>query len=59
MGPTRATSSQGHIYDTLLLLNAIVPQALKKAQPGTAQFRAALKDAIEHDPPSGSLARAC
>jgi branched-chain amino acid transport system substrate-binding protein len=50
-GPDSRNQFAGHIYDTLLLLNAIVPQALKKAQPGTAQFRAALKDAIEHDPP--------
>ena len=50
-GPDSRNQFAGHIYDTLLLLDAIVPQALKKAQPGTPQFRAALKDAIEHDPP--------
>jgi branched-chain amino acid transport system substrate-binding protein len=50
-GPGSRNQFSAHIYDTLLLLNVIVPQALKKAQPGTAQFRAALKDVIEHDPP--------
>ncbi len=30
-----------------LVLQAAVPVALKKAKPGTAEFRAALRDAIE------------
>ncbi len=37
-----------HAYDTMVLLQAAVPIALKKAKPGTAEFRLALKDAIEH-----------
>lgn len=37
-----------HMFDTLLLLQATVPEALKKGKPGTPEFRAALKDAIEH-----------
>lgn len=36
-----------HTYDALLLLEQAVPLALKKAKPGSAEFRAALRDAIE------------
>lgn len=36
-----------HSFDAYLLLDKVVPVALKKAKPGTAEFRAALKDAIE------------
>ena len=36
-----------HAWDAFLWLNAAIPVALKKAQPGTAEFRAALRDAIE------------
>ena len=36
-----------HLYDAGLLLQAAIPEALKKAQPGTPQFRAALRDALE------------
>ncbi|TXI24399.1 MAG: ABC transporter substrate-binding protein [Roseateles sp.] len=36
-----------HGYDAYLLLQAAVPVALKKARPGTPEFRAALKDALE------------
>jgi branched-chain amino acid transport system substrate-binding protein len=37
----------GHAWDAGLLMTAAVPAALKKAQPGTPEFRAALRDAIE------------
>ena len=37
----------GHAYDALIVLEKVVPVALKKAKPGTPEFRAALKDAIE------------
>jgi branched-chain amino acid transport system substrate-binding protein len=37
----------GHAWDAGLLLQNSVPAALKKAQPGTKQFRAALRDALE------------
>lgn len=37
----------GHAWDAGLLLQAAVPVALKKAQPGTPAFRAALRDALE------------
>ena len=36
-----------HAWDTVVLLQAAVPVALKKAQPGTKEFRAALRDALE------------
>jgi branched-chain amino acid transport system substrate-binding protein len=36
-----------HAWDALVLLQAAVPVALKKAQPGTKEFRAALRDALE------------
>ncbi|MBB5392332.1 MULTISPECIES: ABC transporter substrate-binding protein [unclassified Herbaspirillum] len=37
-----------HIYDAQLVLQKVVPEALKKAKPGTPAFRAALKDALEN-----------
>ena len=37
-----------HAWDAGLLMSAAATQALKKAQPGTAQFRAALRDALEN-----------
>ena len=37
----------GHAWDAGLLMSAAVPVALKKAQPGTPEFRAALRDALE------------
>lgn len=40
-----------HGYDAMLLLQAVVPEALKKGKPGTPEFRAALKDALEGGKP--------
>ena len=37
----------GHAYDAIVVLEKVVPVALKKAKPGTKEFRAALRDAIE------------
>jgi branched-chain amino acid transport system substrate-binding protein len=37
----------GHAYDALVVLQKAVPLALKKAKPGTPEFRTALRDAIE------------
>ena len=37
----------GHAWDAGLLMASAVPVALKKAQPGTPEFRAALRDALE------------
>ena len=36
-----------HAYDFQLVMEKIVPVALKKAKPGTPEFRAALRDAME------------
>jgi branched-chain amino acid transport system substrate-binding protein len=36
-----------HAWDAGALMAAAVPEALKKAQPGTAEFRAAMRDALE------------
>lgn len=36
-----------HAWDTGVLMTAAVPVALKKAKPGTPEFRAALRDALE------------
>jgi len=37
----------GHAWDAATLLQHAVPEALKKGQPGTKEFRAALRDALE------------
>ena len=37
----------GHAYDAVLVLEKVVPMALKKAKPGTKEFRAAIRDAME------------
>jgi len=43
-----STSTFGaHAWDAGILLQAAIPVALKKAQPGTKEFRAALRDALE------------
>ena len=38
----------GYTYDGVLLLDAAAAVALKKAKPGTAEFREALRDALEN-----------
>ena len=37
----------GHAYDLAIVLEKIVPTALKTAKPGTPEFRSALRDAME------------
>ena len=37
----------GHAYDAQVVLEKVVPAALKKAKPGTPEFRAALRDGME------------
>jgi branched-chain amino acid transport system substrate-binding protein len=46
-GKGSANQFGAHAYDVVLVLQKAVPIALKKAKPGTAEFRAALKDAFE------------
>lgn len=36
-----------HAWDAMLLLEAAIPSALKKAKPGTPEFRTALRDSLE------------
>ena len=43
----RCRPSARHAWDAGMLMAAAVPAALKKAQPGTPEFRAALRDALE------------
>jgi branched-chain amino acid transport system substrate-binding protein len=38
----------GHAWDAGLLFATAVPTALKKAQPGTKEFKQALRDALEN-----------
>jgi branched-chain amino acid transport system substrate-binding protein len=38
----------GYAYDGMLILNSAMPEALKKAKPGTAEFREALRGALEN-----------
>lgn len=46
-GPSTRTPFAAHAYDAALVLQQVLPLALQKAQPGTTEFRAALKQAIE------------
>ncbi|MEY4563422.1 MAG: hypothetical protein RLZZ618_2699 [Pseudomonadota bacterium] len=48
-GADTRTQFGAHAYDAFLVLNRIVPAALKKAKPGTPEFRQALKDALESE----------
>jgi branched-chain amino acid transport system substrate-binding protein len=41
------TTFGGHLWDAYQLLAKAIPEALKKAKPGTPQFRTALRDALE------------
>ncbi|MEI8323884.1 MAG: ABC transporter substrate-binding protein [Betaproteobacteria bacterium] len=45
--PGTANSFTAHAWNTYLMLQRAIPVALKKAQPGTKEFRRALRDAIE------------
>ena len=47
-GPGSRNQFAGHAYDAQIVLEKVVPVALKKDKPGTPEFRAALKDAIEN-----------
>ncbi len=47
-GANSRSTFGAHAYDAYLLLTRAVPEAMKKAKPGTAEFRAALRDALEN-----------
>jgi branched-chain amino acid transport system substrate-binding protein len=48
-GANSRTQFGAHAYDALKVLQRIVPVALKKAKPGTPEFRQALRDALESE----------
>ncbi|MBN9463883.1 MAG: ABC transporter substrate-binding protein [Burkholderiales bacterium] len=47
-GPGSRNAFAGYSFDGVRLLEAAVPVALKKAKPGTPEFREALREALEH-----------
>ncbi|MBX3604304.1 MAG: ABC transporter substrate-binding protein [Piscinibacter sp.] len=47
-GPGSRNQFGGHAYDAIVVLEKTVPVALKKGKPGTKEFRAALRDAVEN-----------
>jgi branched-chain amino acid transport system substrate-binding protein len=38
----------GHAYDAVVVLEKVLPVALKAAKPGTPEFRAAIRDAVQN-----------
>jgi branched-chain amino acid transport system substrate-binding protein len=46
-GKGSISSFGGHAWDAGILLSSAIPVALKKAQPGSKEFRKALRDALE------------
>ncbi|MEZ5738412.1 MAG: hypothetical protein R3E68_02385 [Burkholderiaceae bacterium] len=46
-GPTAATVFGAHAFDASKILEVAIPVAKAKAKPGTPEFHAALRDAIE------------
>jgi branched-chain amino acid transport system substrate-binding protein len=47
-GPGSRTQFAAHSYDAVMILEKVVPVALKKGKPGTKEFRVALRDAMEN-----------
>ncbi len=50
-GPNSRNPFAGHAYDASVILQKIIPIALKTAKPGTKEFRGALKAALENAGP--------
>jgi branched-chain amino acid transport system substrate-binding protein len=48
VGPGTRNQFAAHAYDTQVVLEKVLPVALKKAKPGTKEFRAAIRDAMEN-----------
>jgi len=46
-GAGTVSSFGGHMWDAWALLESAIPEAMKKAEPGTEAFRVALRDALE------------
>jgi len=47
-GPNSRNAFAGYAYDAVAVISAAAPVALKSAKPGTAEFRQALRNAIEN-----------
>jgi branched-chain amino acid transport system substrate-binding protein len=47
MGPNTRNQFAGHAYDAQIVLDKVIPMALKKGKPGTPEFRAALRESME------------
>ena len=45
-GPNSRSQFAGHSYDAFLVLERVVPAALKTAKPGTPEFREAIRQAL-------------
>jgi branched-chain amino acid transport system substrate-binding protein len=50
-GPNSRSQFAGHSYDAFLVLERVIPVALKMAKPGTGEFREAIRQALmtEHE----------
>jgi branched-chain amino acid transport system substrate-binding protein len=46
-GPGTVATFGAHAFDAALMLDAAIPTALRSARPGTPEFHAALRDALE------------
>jgi branched-chain amino acid transport system substrate-binding protein len=46
-GPGSRNQFAGHSYDFQIVMEKVIPVALKKAKPGTPEFRSALRDGVE------------
>jgi branched-chain amino acid transport system substrate-binding protein len=46
-GPNSRNQFAGHAYDFQVAMEKVIPMALKKAKPGTPEFRAAIRDGLE------------
>jgi len=45
-GPNSRSQFAGHSYDAFLVLERVIPAALKKGKPGTAEFREGIRQAL-------------
>ncbi len=45
-GPNSRSQFAGHAYDAFVVLERVIPVALKKAKPGTPEFREAIREAF-------------
>ena len=45
-GPNSRSQFAGHSYDAFLVLERVIPAALKKGKPGTPEFREAIRQAL-------------